>query len=290
MTFRSLLFVPGDSERKFAKASAGPADVLILDLEDSVSPERIDIARGMVREALLAKTDRSRQQLWVRINPLSTPLSLPDLVAVMPGRPDGILLPKTDSADEVVLLGHYLTALESREGHPPGSTRILPVATETPAAMFALGSYAKAGPRLAGVTWGAEDLATAVGASTNRDDDGTYALTFRLARTFCLLAARAAGVVAVDTIVADFRDSAALEADVRRARRDGFGAKMAIHPDQVELINAGFLPDAGEIAFAQRVIAAFEAGGGAGAVQIDGKMLDKPHLKQALNVLAAAGI
>ena len=288
MKLRSFLFVPGDSERKAEKAAATSADALILDLEDAVIPERLDFARNLVREFLQSKPDRKVQQLWVRVNPVSTPLALADLAAVMPGAPDGILLPKADSAADAVTLDHYLSALEAREGLPAGSTRIVPVATETAQAMFALNSYAGASSRLAGLTWGAEDLSSAVGASTNRLQNGEYEFTYRLARSLCLLGAAAAGVPAIDTIWSNFRDLEGLRADAMAARRAGFFGKIAIHPDQIESINAAFTPDADEIAFAQRVVEAFSGASGAGAVQIDGKMLDRPHLKQAQHLLHLA--
>jgi citrate lyase subunit beta/citryl-CoA lyase len=287
---KSLLFVPGDSEKKLGKAMATGASALILDLEDSVSIERIDVARGMVRDYLGQNRDRTKTQVWVRINPLDTALSLPDLVAVVQARPDGILLPKVHSARDVVLLDHYLTALEARDGGAVGSIRIIPVATETPQAMFNAGSYEGASPRLAGLTWGAEDLATAVGASTNRTENGEYEFTFQLARSLCLLGAHAAGVQAIDTITPDFRDHARLEREVRASRRAGFSGKICIHPDQVAAINAGYAPDAAEIAHARAVVDAFARAGGAGAVQLEGKMLDKPHLSQARRILALAGL
>jgi len=285
---KSFLFVPGDSEKKMAKGETFPASALILDLEDAVAVERIDTARAMVREFLLAHPDRSRQQLWVRVNPLSTALSLPDLVAVVRGAPDGIMLPKIESAADLVLLDRYLTALEARDGVGAGSIAILPVATETPQAMFAAGTYRGVTPRLAGLTWGAEDLSTAVGASTNRAEDGEYDFTYLLARSTCLLGAHAAGVQAIDTLTADFRNRERLEHEVRLSRRAGFTGKIAIHPDQVEPINRGYAPDDAELAHARAVVAAFAAAGGAGTVQLDGKMLDKPHLTQAQRILSLA--
>ena len=283
---RSLLFVPGDSEKKMSKAQGTAASALILDLEDAVSVDRIEIARDMVKEYLRSRPDRVEQQLWVRINPLSSHLSLPDLVGVVAGAPDGIILPKVDSAKDIVLLDHYLSALEMRDGVAPGTIRIMPVATETPAAMFALDTYRGASPRLIGLTWGAEDLSTAVGASTNRVDSGEYEFTYQLARSLCLLGARAAGIAAIDTITPDFRDKARLEREVRASRRAGFTGKIAIHPDQIDIINAGYAPDEEEIAYARAVVDAFERAQGAGAAQLEGKMLDKPHLTQALQVLA----
>ena len=291
MSLRSFLFVPGDSERKLAKAQTSQADALILDLEDAVAPENIDRARAMVREYLQARRPSkasSGQQLWVRINPIQTPKALADLAAIMPGAPDGIMLPKSDSATETITLAHYLSALEAREGLAPESTRILPVATETPRAMFALGSYHGASSRLFGLTWGAEDLSTAIGASTNRLLDGEYEFTYKLARSLCLLAASAAGIAAIDTIWSNFKDPEGLRADSKAARRAGFSGRIAIHPDQVDIINQAFTPDANEVAFAQRVVDAFAASGGAGTLQLDGKMLDRPHLTQAEKLLELA--
>ncbi len=285
MTLKSLLFVPGDSEKKLAKAASTGADALLLDLEDAVSQDRLPAARGLVLDYLKSH-DRSSQQVWVRINPLNTPLSLPDLVAVMPGKPDGIVLPKPLNASDVLQLDHFLSALEQREGIKAGLTRILPVATEVAGALFALNSYAGCSARLAGLTWGAEDLATAVGASTNKKDNGEFDDTFVLARSLCLLAAAHAGVQAIDTLSVDFRDADSLQADVQRARRQGFSGKLAIHPDQVAIINAGFTASPEELQHAQRIVDAFAQSGGAGAVQLDGKMVDKPHLTQALRLLS----
>ena len=272
---RSMLFVPGDSDKKLAKAASTQADALILDLEDAVSVERKQHPRG-------------KQQVWVRINPLSTDLALKDLTAVMPGKPDGIVLPKPLNALDVVKLDHFLSALETREGLPLGSTRIIPVATEVAGALFELNSYAGASSRLAGLTWGAEDLATAVGASTNKDDHGEFDFTFQLARSMCLLAASHAQVQAIDTLTVDFRDGERLKKDVLHARKSGFTGKLAIHPDQVLPIHAGFAPEAHELAQAQRIVDAFAQAQGAGAVQLDGKMVDKPHLTQALRLLQLA--
>ena len=285
---RSLLFVPGDSEKKMAKAQGTHASGLILDLEDSVSADRTDTARSLVREYLLGHADRKRQQVWVRINALSTAMALPDLAAIVAGAPDGIMLPKVGSAQDVVMLDHYLTALEQREGIALGSIRILPVVTETPEAMFTLNSYKSCSPRRAGLTWGAEDLAAALGAASNRVVGGGYEFTYQLARSLCLLGAHAAGVQAIETISTNFRDHEALLSEVRASRRAGFGGKMAIHPDQIDTINAGFAPSDMELAQAKAIVQAFESAKlGAGAVQLDGKMLDKPHLVQALRMLAS---
>ncbi len=281
---RSLLFVPGDSEKKLAKSISTSADALILDLEDSVSHDRTAIARSMVSEFLKAHSNRA-QQLWVRINPLQTPLALHDLVAVMAGKPDGIMLPKPLNAKDAQQLDHCLSALEVREGLELGSTRIIPVATEVVGALFDLQSYAGATPRLQGLTWGAEDLATALGATSNRNEQGDFTFTYQLARSLCLLASAHAEVQAIDTLSVDFKDMKALAADVQNARREGFSGKLAIHPDQVEVINQGFTPSANDLSHAQRIVDAFAQAQGAGAVQLDGKMVDKPHLTQALRLL-----
>jgi len=282
---RSLLFVPGDSEKKLTKSTSTSADALILDLEDSVAPERTSIARSMVAEFLNAHPKRTEQQLWVRINPLQTPEALADLVAVMAGKPDGIMLPKPLNAQHAQQLDHYLSALEIREGLTLGSTRIIPVATEVPGAVFDLSSYAGSSPRLLGLTWGAEDLATAVGATSNKDESGEFSFTYKLARSLCLLASAHAQIQAIDTLSVDFKNLQALARDVQGARREGFTGKLAIHPDQVDVINQGFTPSAQEISHAQSIIDAFAKASGAGAVQIDGKMVDKPHLTQALRLI-----
>lgn len=282
---RSLLFVPGDSEKKLTKSTSTSADALILDLEDSVAPERTSIARSMAAEFLKAHPKRTEQQLWVRINPLQTPEALADLVAVMAGKPDGIMLPKPLNAQHAQQLDHYLSALEAREGLTLGSTRIIPVATEVPGAVFDLSSYAGSSPRLLGLTWGAEDLATAVGATSNKDESGEFSFTYKLARSLCLLASAHAQIQAIDTLSVDFKNLQALARDVQGARREGFTGKLAIHPDQVDVINQGFTPSAQEISHAQSIIDAFAKASGAGAVQIDGKMVDKPHLTQALRLI-----
>jgi citrate lyase subunit beta/citryl-CoA lyase len=288
MILRSMLFVPGDSERKLAKGKSSSADALILDLEDSVAPDRTAIARDMVRAYLQSRPDRSKQQLWVRINPLATEKGLPDLAAIVAGKPDGIILPKPDSAADIVLLDHYLSALETREGLPLGSIRAIPVATETAKAVFTLGTYAGSSPRLAGMTWGAEDLPAALGASTNKAPSGAYAFTYELARSLCLAGAVAADVQPLDTVYVDFRDPAGLEADCKSSRQLGFTGRIAIHPDQIPVINAAYSPDPAEIAHARRVVDAFAASPGTGVVGLDGKMLDMPHLKQANRLLAMA--
>jgi citrate lyase subunit beta/citryl-CoA lyase len=287
---RSFLFIPGDSEKKLAKADASGADALILDLEDAVSPQNKPRARELVPAFLRARPRSARSsQLWVRINPLDTEFSLLDLAAVVGAAPDGLMLPKANGPADVLRLSHYLDALEALAGVEPGSVRILPVATETPIAPFRLGEYAGAGlGRLLGLTWGAEDLSAAVGASTNLDTAGDWALTYRMVRSLTLLAARAAGVQAVDTLYVDYRDEAGLRASSRASRAEGFTGRVAIHPAQVAAINESYMPSAAEIEHARRVVAAFAAEPGAGTVGLDGRMIDIPHLKQAQHVLAQA--
>ena len=289
---RSLLFVPGDSERKQTKALATAADALILDLEDSVDVSQLPAARARVRELLQAHTDRSRQQLWVRVNALSSGLLLQDLVAVMPhgsdgGAPDGIVLPKIAHPREVEEVAHYLAALEVRGSRTLGSTRILVIATETPRALLTLTEYTASpvSERVVGLTWGSEDLGAALGVTARVDSNGVPTLPFQLARTSCLLTAVAIGVQAIDGVHVDFRDREGLVRQAEAARRDGFTGKLAIHPDQVDAINAAFTPTPEEIAHARRVIAAFAAAPGAGVVSLDGQMVDRPHWVQARRIL-----
>jgi citrate lyase subunit beta/citryl-CoA lyase len=285
---RSFLFVPGDSERKLLKGAESGADALVLDLEDSVPETRLPVARTMVCEYLRANRDRSKTQLWVRINPLSTEKAIPDLAAIVAGAPDGILLPKVFSAADVVTVDHYLTALETREGVASGRVKIMAIATETPAAVLTLAGFARCSPRLFALTWGKEDLPAAIGASTNLDENGDLDFTYKMARSLCLLAAVAAEVEPIDTVFTDFRDSDGCFREASAARRAGFTGKVAIHPAQVDPINRAFTPSAEDIEYARRVVAAFASG--AGTVGLDGKMLDMPHLKQARRTLATAGI
>jgi citrate lyase subunit beta/citryl-CoA lyase len=288
MTPRSWLFIPGDSDKKLGKADGAGADALILDLEDAVAPQNKSQARDKVAAFLSDRKRGSRNcELWVRVNPLGSGLLLEDLVAVMPCAPDGLMLPKPDGPDDVRTLSLYLDALEAQHGLDAGATRILPVATETALAPFRLADYASAGlSRLAGLTWGAEDLSAAIGASTNLDATGDWAITFRMVRSLTLLAAHAAGVPAIETLYVDFRDEEGLAASCRAARAEGFSGRIAIHPAQVEAINRSFTPSEDEVAFARRIIDAFAASPGAGTIGLDGKMLDIPHLKQARQTLA----
>ncbi len=281
---RSLLFVPGDSQRKFEKARQTPADVLILDLEDSVAADRKDEARAITRGML--DGDRGGQEIYVRVNALDTDRTLGDLASALPGRPDGIMLPKCESVDDVVKVGLWLDGLEAAYGLPAGSARIIAIATETARALLGLDGYARAGPRLVGLMWGAEDLAASLGATSNADDHG-YHSPFRLARDLCLIAAKAAGVAAIDTVYTRIDDLAGLAKEAAAARRDGFTAKAVVHPKHVEAVNAAFAPTAAEVAWAKRVVEAFATDKAAGVVRIDDKMIDKPHLRAAEAILAA---
>ena len=288
MILRSLLFIPADSERKLSKSETVPADALILDLEDSVASENKAVARKLAGDFLSAHAEGRHKQLWVRINPVIQPAAVEDLAGIMRGRPDGIVQPKTRSPDDVLLLGQHLEIFEKDLGLKTGSTRILPVSTELPEAIFSLGEYVRCDQRLAALTWGAEDLGTALGALTNKDKEGNWASPFQLARNLCLFAAHAAGVAAIDTIYADFRDPEGLRASCDEARRDGFSGKLAIHPDQVAIINSAFTPSEEEIIQARRIVDLFAANPGAAVLSLDGVMLDIPHLKQARNILAMA--
>ena len=280
---RSFLFVPADSARKMAKALDAGADALILDLEDSVSAEAKPDARVLAAEWLVGKMD-----VWVRINPIDTDDAEADLEAVMPAAPAGIMLPKPRSAADVQQLAARLDRLEAQHGIASGSTRIVALCTERPEALFTLHGYIGATPRLAGLSWGAEDLSAAVGARANRDTAGNWLPQFELARSLCLFAAAAAGVAAIDTVFTNFRDQEGLARYAANARRDGFSGMLAIHPAQVETINAAFTPGPDEIRQARRIVAAFENAPGAGTIGLDGRMIDRPHLLQAQRLLEQA--
>ncbi|WP_095011738.1 HpcH/HpaI aldolase/citrate lyase family protein [Tsuneonella mangrovi] len=288
---RSFLFIPGDSEKKLAKVAGCGADAVILDLEDAVAPAAKPAARELVA-SFLRDFDREAKgapQLWVRINPFDTELTEIDLAAIVPAAPHGIVQPKTNGADCVARLSSLLDHMELAHNVTPGSIKIVPVATETAIAPFRLGEYATAGlARLAGLTWGAEDLAAALGATGNRDEDGEWLFTFKLARSLTLMAAHAAGVPAIETLHANFRDEDGLRTSSRAARAEGFTGRLAIHPGQVATINECFTPSEEEVAFARRVVEAFEANPEAGTVGIDGKMFDIPHLKAARRLLELA--
>ena len=290
MAMRSWLFVPGDSQVKLDKVAGIGADVIIVDLEDAVAPPAKPTARMLAKSFLethghqvVAGGGFGR---WVRINPLDTPLWREDLAAVMPGRPDGIMVPKASGPEQLQALAAELQQHEQRGGMQPGSTRIVPLVSETPAAALGIASYAGAAqPRLAGLTWGAEDLSAAIGASRKRDARGYWADTFRYVRAQVLLTAHARGVLAIDTLHADFRDLEGLRTIAADSYADGFAGMLAIHPGQVAVINAAFTPGEDEIAHARAIVAAFSANPGAGALQLDGKMIDQPHLEQARRLL-----
>jgi citrate lyase subunit beta / citryl-CoA lyase len=279
---RSLLFVPADSERKLSRAPQSGADALILDLEDSVVPENRPAARQQARD-FLASTGSGGFRRYVRINPLLSGAALDDLAVVTPGKPDGVLLPKSLPQD-LATLDHYLSAFETASGVVVGTIRVIAIATETPAAMFTLGGYAGVSPRLEAMTWGAEDLAACLGGN-NRRLDGAYDDVYRLARSLCLAGAAAAGVAAIDTIYTDFKDEAGLAAECAAARRSGFVAKMAIHPAQIAAINSAFSISEEELAWARKVVAIFTENPGAGTIALDGRMVDKPHLTLARRLL-----
>ena len=284
---RSWLFAPGDSEKKMTKAMAGDADIVLIDLEDAVSEAAKPAARTLVRDFLTANAAQ-HERLWVRVNPMDGPHTLADLAAVMPGKPGGIMLPKVYGRADVERLDHYLSAFEAANGIAAGSTRVIVLVTETAEAMFHTGDY-KSAPRVVALTWGAEDLADSIGASSNRNADGSYGFTYELARTLCLLGAATAGVAAIETIQGDFRDLDGLKARAEKVRRDGYRGMLAIHPAQVPVINAAFAPNADEIAEAEEIVALFAANPGVGAIGWKGGMLDRPYLSRALNLLRLAG-
>jgi citrate lyase subunit beta/citryl-CoA lyase len=284
-TARSLLFAPGDSDRKMEKAAASPADIVLLDLEDAVTEDAKPAARAMIADFLTSQAPAARQRLWVRVNPLDGPHTLADLAAIMPAAPGGIMLPKSRGRADVELLDHYLSALEVAAGSEQGQTQVIALATETAASMFTVGTY-RGAPRLAAMTWGAEDLADSVGASENRNPDGSYGFTYELARSLCLLGAAAAGVPAIDTIHGDFRDADGLRRRAEQVRRAGFRGMLAIHPAQVDVINAAFTPTPEELAEAQQIVDLFAANPGVGAIGHNGAMLDRPHLARAQALLA----
>lgn len=287
MKMRSWLFAPGDSERKMAKALDGPADIVLLDLEDAVLGENKPLARKMVRDFLEANADR-RARIWVRVNPLDGPHTLDDLASVMPAAPGGIMLPKVTGRQDVELLDHYLTAFEAAHGLPRGATPVIVLVTETAEAMFHTGDY-KGAPRVVALTWGAEDLADSIGASSNRNPDGSYSFTYELARSLTVLGAATAGVPAIETISADFKDLEALRLRAEKVRRDGFMGMLAIHPAQIEVINQAFTPNDAEVAEAEEVVAVFAANPGVGAIGWKGGMIDRPWLARAERLLRQAG-
>jgi citrate lyase subunit beta/citryl-CoA lyase len=285
---RSLLFVPADGGAKLDKAMASGADAVIVDLEDSISPERKETARAAAFDFLKKhRAAKQRPRLLVRINGLDTGMSDADLEAVVPGAPDAILFPKAEGGASVVHLDAKLTAREALAGIPEGSIKIIAQSVESAAGFFLAGTFRDASARLIGFTWGPEDLSSELGAQANREADGTLTEPYRLARAYCLLGAAAARLPAIETIHVDFRNLDALRTDTEMARRDGFTGRLAIHPAQVPVINAVFTPTPAEIEKAKALVAAFAAQPGAGTIGIDGKMYDRPHLLRAQALLAA---
>lgn len=287
---RSLLFIPADSPGKLAKGLGSGADALLLDLEDSISLERKEAAREGVLEFLAAHRDKTeRPKLIVRINSFASGLADDDLNAIVPGRPDAVMFPKAEGGASVLHLDAKLTAREAVHDITEGTIKVIAIATETAKALFLAGTYAGASHRLIGLTWGAEDLSAELGAERNRDDDGNFLDPYRLARSLCIAGAVAAQVQPIDTVYVDFRNTEGLTRECDEARRDGFTGKMAIHPNQVEIINRAFTPTEEALAQAQAVVDAFAHEPGAGVVGIGGKMFDRPHLVKAKALLARAG-
>ncbi|MGX1305566.1 citrate lyase subunit beta/citryl-CoA lyase [Amorphus suaedae] len=286
---RSWLFVPGDSERKLARALIAGADALILDLEDSVAPEAKDAARARVCAFLDSNCANLRDScVFVRVRDLRADGARADLEAVMRAAPDGIVLPKSVDGRDVARLDAMLTVCEAEHGLPDLATRIVAIATESAEALFGLASYRGASRRLAGLAWGGEDLSADLGSTATRDADGALTDPFRMARSLCLAGAVAAGVQPIDTVFTDFRDLDGLRREAEMAARDGFTGKLAIHPDQVPVINAAFTPSDAAVAEARRVVEAFAAAPGAGVVSLDGRMVDRPHLIRARRLLERA--
>ena len=282
---RSLLFVPADSEKKLSKAGGLGADALILDLEDAVLPANKN--KGRRRCAQFLKTAKTSSEIWVRINPLDSEHVFDDLAAIIPLKPAGIMLPKPDGPVDMETLSNHIMRLERRHRLPEGAIKTLPVATETARAVMSLSLYPRTHlPRLLGLTWGAEDLATDIGALTNKDDKNCFAYTYQMVRSQTLLAAKASNVQAIDTLYDNFRDKDGLKKRAQAAFSEGFTGMLAIHPAQVEIINKSFMPTQAQAARARAVIKAFADSPEAGAVQVAGKMTDIPHLKQAQNILA----
>jgi citrate lyase subunit beta / citryl-CoA lyase len=285
--FRSLLFAPGDSEKKMLKASNVGADCVILDLEDSVVESRKPVAREMVTEFL--KQGRNPQvSYFVRINPLDSGKFLQDLAAVVPAAPDGIVFPKSNGVKEAISISNYIEILEAEHALPTDSVKLLPLVSETPTAIFTMGEYANGPSRMMGLTWGAEDLGAAVGASANLQSNKEWTSPYQMTRSLCLFAAHAAEVQAIDTVMADFKDLERLKVVCNEGRRDGFTGKICIHPAQVEVINEAYSPSSEELEHARAVIKAFTDNPEAGTLQIEGKMIDKPHLVLAERVIAFA--
>lgn len=287
---RSWLFAPGDSPRKMAKAIASNADIVVFDLEDAVAPQAKAAARAMVADAIAAAHREDPSQLgriWVRINPIDGDDALADLAAVMPARPGGLMLPKAQGRADTIKLDHCLSVLEVEHGVPTGTTQVIVVVTETASAMFRTGDY-KGAPRVMALSWGAEDLADSIGAATNTNSDGSYGFTYELARTMCLLGAASAEIAAIETVQTDFRDLHRLKLRAEQVRDEGFSGMLAIHPAQIDVINAAFTPTPAQVEEARSVVDLFAANPGAGTIGHNGAMLDRPHLSRALRLLARA--
>ncbi len=290
MKLRGPLFAPGDSERKARKALASDADAVILDLEDSVAAANKDTARALTAAIL---PDAGRTGVIVRINPRETAWYLADLAAVVPGRPAAVMLPKCSGAEDLLALDHHLEVLETAFGLAVGSVRVLPIVTETAASVLALPAMAAlgqtaAGRRVLAFCFGAEDLSADLAISP-RHADASYPAPVAHARAAVLLAAATLGVPALDTPWPDPRDPAGLVREAAAAAADGFAGKLCIHPDQIRPVNAAFTPDPDRVMWARRVRDAFAAAPAAGVFTLDGKMIDRPHLKLAERILAVAG-
>ncbi len=284
---RSLLFVPADAGAKLDKAMASGADVVIIDLEDSITPERKPAARQAAREYLKAHSgDAKRPRLFVRINGLDTGMTDADLEAIVPGKPDAVLFPKAEGGASAVHLDAKLSAQEAVAGLAEGTVKVLAQNVESAAGLFLAGTFKDVSKRLIGMTWGPEDLSAELGAESNRDDNGFLTEPYRFARSICLFGAAAAKLPAIETVYVDFRNSEGLRLDTIAARRDGFVGRLAIHPAQVPVINEVFTPSAEQIDKAKAIIATFAANPGAGAIGIGGKMYDRPHLLRAQALLA----
>src|SRR3954466_1707262 len=286
---RSFLFIPGDSPKKLDKGMGSGADALLLDLEDSISPQNKVEARAttlaFLKEAVPVK---QRPRIYVRINGLQTGLTDADLDAIVAGQPDGVMFPKAEGGAAVTHCDAKLTAREAIHGLPDGALDIIAIATETAQAIFLAGTYGGASKRLKGLTWGAEDLSVELGAEANRDLDGHFLAPYQLARSLCLAGAAAAQVQAIDTVYVDFRNDTGLRRECEEARRDGFTGKMAIHPAEGRAGNEG-VPTAVEgTKRAEAVVAAFAENPGAGTVGIGGVMYDRPHLERARQLLTRA--
>ena len=295
MSMRSWLFVPGDSEAKLSKVLGSGADVVIVDLEDSVVPAAKPDARRRAAQWLqLHRTQvlsGTKVRRYVRINPLDTPLWRDDLAAIMPAQPRGIIVPKAEGPEQMRMLAAELYELEQRNDVPPGRTQIVPLVSETPRSALTIPQYGAADfslPRIAALTWGAEDLSAAMGATRKRGEDSNWTFPYQMIRAQTLIAAHACGVAAIDTLHADFKDEEGLRRIACDSYADGFTGMLAIHPSQVKIINEAFSPSPEQVAEARAIVDAFAENPGVGTLQLGGKMLDRPHLEQARKLLERA--